>query len=99
MVKDEIEKVLEVFAGISAGNAELAGRYINHERFIQHNPYAEDGVEGLKRFISQSPRDQLQLTVVRAIQDGPYVVNPGKRAAVRTKYLLRHLPIRGRPGC
>ena len=78
MAKDEIEKVREVFAGISAGDADLACKYINHERFLQHNPYAEDGVEGLRKFISESPRDQLQLTVVRAIQDGPYVVTEAK---------------------
>ena len=35
-------------------------------------------MEGLKQFISQSPRDQLQLTVVRAIQDGHYVVTQAK---------------------
>jgi predicted SnoaL-like aldol condensation-catalyzing enzyme len=35
-------------------------------------------VEGLAQFISQSPRDQLQLTVVRAFQDGPYVVTQAK---------------------
>lgn len=35
-------------------------------------PYAADGVEGLTHFIRQSPRDQLQLAVVRAFQDGPY---------------------------
>ena len=74
MSKSIVEKVLAVFAGISAGDVNLATQYIDHERFVQHNPYAADGVEGLTQFIRQSPRDQLQLTVVRALQDGSYVV-------------------------
>jgi predicted SnoaL-like aldol condensation-catalyzing enzyme len=78
MPKTEVEKVLTVFAGISAGDADLATKYIDHERFVQHNPHAADGVEGLTHFISQSPRDQLQLTVARAFQDGPYVVTQAK---------------------
>jgi predicted SnoaL-like aldol condensation-catalyzing enzyme len=57
---------------------DLATQHIDHKRFVQHNPYATDGVEGLTQFIKQSPRDQLQLTVVRAFQDGPYVVTQAK---------------------
>ena len=71
---NEIEKVLTVFAGISAGNADLATKYIDATRFVQHNPYAADGVQGLTHFIRESPRDQLRLNVVRALQDGPFVV-------------------------
>ena len=74
MAESDVEKVSTVFAGISAGDVDLATRYIDHDRFLQHNPYAADGVEGLTRFIQQSPRDQLHLTVIRALQDGPYVV-------------------------
>jgi predicted SnoaL-like aldol condensation-catalyzing enzyme/uncharacterized protein YndB with AHSA1/START domain len=74
MAKTDIEKVLTIFQGISAGDVDLATQYIDHQCFVQHNPYAGDGVEGLRQFISQSPRDQLQLTVVRAFQDGHYVV-------------------------
>ncbi len=39
-------------------------------------------MEGLTRFIEQSPRDQLQLTVVRVLQDDPYVFTQatGKRS-------------------
>ena len=62
MPKTDIEKVLTIFHGISAGDVDLATQYIGHKRFVQHNPYATDGVEGLTQFISQSPRDQLQLT-------------------------------------
>jgi len=78
MAKNDIEKVRTLFAGISAGNVNLATQYIDQKRFVQHNPYTADGVEGLRQFIRQSPRDQLHLTVVRAFQDGPYVVTQAK---------------------
>ena len=78
MARNDIEKVLTIFHGISAGDVDLATQHIDHKRFVQHNPYATDGVEGLTQFINQSPRDQLQLTVVRAFQDGPYVVTQAK---------------------
>jgi len=78
MAKPEIEKVLTIFHGISAGDVDLATRHIDRKLFVQHNPYAADGVEGLRQFINQSPRDQLQLTVLRAFQDGPYVVTQAK---------------------
>ena len=74
MPMNDIEKVMTVFQGISAGDTDLATTYIDHKRFVQHNPYALDGVTGLAQFISAAPRDQLHLTVVRAFQDGPYVV-------------------------
>ena len=78
MAEHQIDKVLATFAGISAGDADLATKYIDHARFIQHNPYAADGVEGLKQFIRQSPREQLHLAVVRAFEDGQYVVTQSK---------------------
>jgi predicted SnoaL-like aldol condensation-catalyzing enzyme len=82
MAQSDIEKVSTIFAGISAGDVDLATRFIDGKRFVQHNPYAADGLEGLIHFISQSTRDQLQLTIVRALQDGPYVVTQarGKRS-------------------
>lgn len=74
MAQTQVEKVHAIFAGISAGDADAAVRHIDGERFVQHNPYAADGVEGLTQFIREAPRDQLQLTVVRALEDGPFVV-------------------------
>ena len=74
MAQNDVEKVLSLFAGISAGDVELATQSIDHKRFVQHNPYAADGVEGLMQFIRNAPRDQLRLNVIRAFQDGPFVV-------------------------
>ena len=78
METSDIDKVLTVFSGVSAGEVDIATQHIDHKRFVQHNPYAADGVEGLTQFINQSPRDQLQVTVVRAFQDGPYVFTQAK---------------------
>jgi predicted SnoaL-like aldol condensation-catalyzing enzyme len=63
MAQSGIEKVSEIFAGIRAGDVDLATRYIDHKRFLQHNPHAAEGVAGLVESISQAPRDQLQLTI------------------------------------
>lgn len=74
MAGRNLKKVLAVLSGISAGDVERATEYIDERRFLQHNPYAPDGVPGLRQFIEQAPREQLHLNVVRAIEDGPYVV-------------------------
>ena len=78
MAKSNLEKVLIVLSGISAGDVGLATQYISPDHFVQHNPYAADGVEGLKQFIRHATREQLQLTVVRVIEDGAYVVTQAK---------------------
>ena len=57
MAKSDIEKVLTVFHGIGARDADLATRYMNPEKYKQHNPYAADGVAGLREYISQFPRE------------------------------------------
>ena len=78
MANTQIEKVLAVFEGISNKDADLATRYLDPDRFLQHNPRAANGVEGLKQFIARFPREQLHITVVRAIEDGPYVVTQAR---------------------
>ena len=78
MATTQIEKVLTIFAGISAGDVNLATQYIDRKRFLQHNPSAGDGVGGLTRFINQAPSDRLHIAVVRAFQDGPFVVTQAK---------------------
>ena len=73
MAKSDIEKVSTVFQGIGARDADLATKYMNPEKYIQHNPRAADGVEGLRQYISQFPPENHYLKVTRAFQDGPYV--------------------------
>ena len=57
----------------------LATQYIAPKRFVEHNPGVADVVGGLTEFIHQSPNGRLHVTVVRAIQDGSYVVTQGTR--------------------
>jgi predicted SnoaL-like aldol condensation-catalyzing enzyme len=73
MSMSEIEKVLTVLRGIGARDAYLATKYMNPEKYVQHNPHAVDGVDGLKEYISQFPRENHHLKIVRAFQDGAYV--------------------------
>ena len=73
MSTSEIEKALAVLRGIGDRDAYLATKYMNPEKYVQHNPHAADGVDGLKEYISQFPRENHHLKVVRAFQDGPFV--------------------------
>jgi predicted SnoaL-like aldol condensation-catalyzing enzyme len=69
----EIENVRSVLEAIKAQDSNRATQYVD-THFVQHYPYTSDGVEGLKQYIDGSTLEQLSLTVVRAFQDGPYVV-------------------------
>ena len=73
MPKSDIEKVLTVFQGIGDRDGDLATKYMNPKKYMQHNPHAADGVDGLREYIGQCPKENHHLTVVRAFQDGPYV--------------------------
>ena len=74
----ELEKVMAVFEGISEKDADLATRYLDPDQFLQHNPRAADGVDGLKQFVALFPKEQLHIEVVRALQDGSFVVTQAK---------------------
>jgi predicted SnoaL-like aldol condensation-catalyzing enzyme len=73
MANSDIEKVLTVLRGIGDRDADLATMYMNPKKYIQHNPQAADGVDGLRGYIGRFPRENHRLKVVRAFQDGPYV--------------------------
>jgi predicted SnoaL-like aldol condensation-catalyzing enzyme/uncharacterized protein YndB with AHSA1/START domain len=72
MATSHIEKVLTVFRGLAGRDPDLAAKYINPEKYIEHNPHVGDGVEGLKAYVRSLPNDN-HLRVVRAFQDGLYV--------------------------
>jgi hypothetical protein len=48
VAKRDIEKVLAVFQGIGARDADLLTKYMNPKKYIQYNARAADGVDGLK---------------------------------------------------
>ena len=73
MSTTDIEKVVSALRGFASRDAELTTRHVHPSKFIQHNPFVADGVEGLKDEISQLRRENHHLEVVRAFQDGPYV--------------------------
>jgi len=62
-------------AAINQKNFEAASKFLG-PKYIQHNPTAADGAEGLKNFI-QTLRDKLpkyHSRIVRAFSDGDYVI-------------------------
>ncbi|GJG86749.1 polyketide cyclase [Gemmatimonadetes bacterium T265] len=70
----DIEKALAVFQGMSSGDSALATKYMDPERYVEHNPHARDGVEGVKQYVDRIAASHPDLKVIRAYQDGPYVV-------------------------
>ena len=80
MLTSEIEKVLTVFRGIAGRDAELAANYMNPAKYMEHNPHAADGVQGLKEYIAQLPRENHHLELVRHFQDGSYVFTQAQGA-------------------
>jgi predicted SnoaL-like aldol condensation-catalyzing enzyme len=73
MTTSNIEKVLTVFRGIAGRDPDLTTKYMNPAEYKQHNPHVADGVEGLREYIRQFPRENHHLKVVRTFEDGPYV--------------------------
>lgn len=73
MAKTNIEKVLGVIEAIRAQDADRAVQYFD-DHFVQHSPCMASGVEGLKQYIVGSTPQQVRFRVVRALQDGPYVM-------------------------
>ena len=71
------EQVVRDFyeAAINQKNFEAAAKFLG-SKYIQHNPTAADGIEGLKNFI-QSLREKLpnyHSRIVRAFTDGDFVI-------------------------
>ena len=71
---NNIEKALAFFQGISSNDSALAVKYIDPERYVEHNPRAGDGIEGLKRYVDYVAASHPDLKVIRAFHDGDFVV-------------------------
>jgi predicted SnoaL-like aldol condensation-catalyzing enzyme len=48
-------------------------KYVNPDRYIQHNLQVEDGLPGLKRLVASLPSDT-KVNIVRTLADGDFVV-------------------------
>lgn len=73
MENTNIAKVLAVFEAIRTQDADRAVQYVD-PHFQQHHPYMAAGVEGFKQYIIGATQEQMKLRVVRAFEDGAYVV-------------------------
>ncbi|MEL7160729.1 MAG: nuclear transport factor 2 family protein, partial [Bacteroidota bacterium] len=58
---------------LETGAQEPAG-YINPEKYIQHNLGVEDGLAGFGKVLANAPEGGFKARVVRALEDGDYVV-------------------------
>jgi predicted SnoaL-like aldol condensation-catalyzing enzyme len=70
-------RAVEAFydAAINAKDFERARAYLG-DRYVQHNPTAQDGPEGLKAFLAflRDKFPQSHSDIVRAFADGDYVI-------------------------
>ena len=73
MVTSHIDKVLTVFRGIADRDPDLTTKYMNPNRYVQHNPHASDGVDGLRMYVNTFSSEKHHLEILRVFQDGQYV--------------------------
>jgi predicted SnoaL-like aldol condensation-catalyzing enzyme len=69
----DIERVVTMFQGFGDRDPHLATKHIHPTSYINHNPLAFDGIEGVKRFIDLLPGEKSPVKILRAFQDGAYV--------------------------
>ena len=67
------DKVRAVLKAVKAQDPDEATRYVARD-CVQHFPHIGSGVDGLRKYIVGSTSEQLQLAVVRIVENGPYVV-------------------------
>lgn len=72
-MQSNLEIVKTVLSAISKQDDSEALRYVS-PNFVQHYAHIADGREGLRHYILDSKPANLQFDIVRAIEDGPYVV-------------------------
>jgi predicted SnoaL-like aldol condensation-catalyzing enzyme len=71
-----IKAVLELYEkALNQHDFEGAAQYLG-PRYVQHNPFAEDGAEGLRKFIEfrKQKFPQAKSVIKRAFADGDYVI-------------------------
>ena len=68
---------MTVFQGIAERDVNLATKYVNPEKYVEHNPRAADGGDGLRECIGRFSKEGHDLKVVKAFQVGSYVFAQG----------------------
>ena len=66
------QQVLDLLKSIETGEKDPI-RYINPEKYIQHNLSAKDGLQGFGELMAQLPPNSARVNTVRVFQDGDYV--------------------------
>ncbi len=67
------EKAIAVIESLENGAKEPIA-YINPEKYIQHNLGVADGLAGFGAVMANAPKEGFRAKVVRAMQDGNYVI-------------------------
>ena len=67
------EKAIALIESLETGAKEPIG-YINPEKYIQHNLGVADGLAGFGEVMANAPEDGFKAKVVRAFEDGEFVV-------------------------
>jgi predicted SnoaL-like aldol condensation-catalyzing enzyme len=66
------EKIVALLKSIETGVSEPV-KYINSNKYIQHNLSVEDGLEGFGKLLSTLPPNSAKVNTFRVFQDGAYV--------------------------
>ena len=67
------EKAIALIESLETGATEPIA-YINPEKYIQHNLAVADGLDGFGAIMSNAPEGGFKAKVIRAFEDGDYVV-------------------------
>ena len=66
------QQVVDLLKAFETGDAGPVG-VINPDKYIQHNPSAEDGLAGLRTLLQVLPAGAVRVNTVRVFEDGDYV--------------------------
>ena len=63
---------MELLTSIQTGDPKPA-RYINPDKYTQHNLSVKDGIAGFGEVLGMIPKGSAKAKVIRVFQDGPFV--------------------------
>lgn len=66
------EQVTALIKSLETGDS-TALSYLSPSKYIQHNPWAPDGIAGFKGFVASLPKGKTKANTVRVFQDGDFV--------------------------
>ena len=66
------QQVVDLLKAFETGAADPVA-VIDPDKYIQHNPSAEDGLAGLRKLLQVLPAGAVRVNTVRVFEDGDYV--------------------------